>query len=367
MARPKKTTSKKGKSKASIREKARKAAEQRERGGGLDTLKNIPQDVEFFKPKMGKGRKGQNQFSIVPYIVSIENHPFQEAGEPWHECTYWRHKIGFGTDSKSFICPAKTSQAEDKRCPICEERASLLKSGRDPDMADELKPKQRQMFNILDHNEEDKGIQLFEISPHNFGNILDDEDKAQEEDFEGKYYGDWEDGLMITARFNKETFGSGSFPDCVRIDFEERDDLPEEMVMEETIDLDASLKILSYDDIYKGFYELGMESDEEEEEEEPKSSKRSRKSSSSSTSSKRTRKAKEEPEEEPEEEEEEPEEEETEEELEAEEGECPYGHEFGYDCDQTDDCDECESWEECRDLADEIEEEERKKKKGRKK
>lgn len=364
MARPsKRTTSKKGKktNRQSIREKARKAAGQRERGGGLDTLKNLPQDIEFYKPKMGKAKKGINQFSIVPYIVTVENHPFQEVGEPWHECTYWQHKIGAGSDSKRFVCPAKTAISEDKRCPICEERASLLKTGRDDELAEELKPKQRQIFNVLDHAEEDKGIQLLEISPHMFGFMLDDEDKAQEEDFEGKYYGDWEDGLMIKARFDKGTYGN---PECVRVDFEERDDLPEEMVMEETVDLDASLKILSYDDIYKGFYELGMESDNddeegEEEEDPPKSSKRSRKSSSSGAKGKRSKKAKEEPEEEPEDEEEE----EPEEPEEEEEGDCPYGHEFGYDCDQTDDCDECESWEECRDLADEIEEEERSKKK----
>ncbi len=352
------TTKKSSKTKRqSIRDKARKAAENRERGGGLDTLKNVPQEVEFFKPKMGKGRKGTNQFSIVPYVISIENHPFQEAGEPWHECTYWRHKIGFGTDSKGFVCPAKTVQAKDKKCPICEERARLMKTDGDEDMIAELKPKQRQLYNILDHDDEDKGIQLFEISPHNFGFSLDDEDKAQEEDFEGKYYGDYEDGLMIKARFNKETFGSGSFPDCARIDFEERDDLPEEMVWEETVDLDASLKILSYDEIYKGFYELGVEGGSEEEEEEkeepPKSSKSSRKRSSTSSkgksSSRRRTKKEEEPEEEPEEEDD----------QETDEEKCEFGHTFGHDCDEHDECeDDCEIWEDCRDMADELEEEE---------
>ena len=78
----------------SIRDKARKAAAGRERGGGgLDTLKNLPQDIEFFKPKKGRGEKGKNLFSIVPYTVSIDNHPFQTVGDLWHECTYWQHKL----------------------------------------------------------------------------------------------------------------------------------------------------------------------------------------------------------------------------------------------------------------------------------
>lgn len=37
-----------------------------------------------------------------------------------------------------------------------------------------------------------------------------------------------------------------------------------------------------------------------------------------------------------------------EEEEEAPEEECPYGHEFGVDFDETDDCDVCELWPECR-------------------
>ena len=207
----------------SIRDKARTAADQKEKGGGLDTLQNIPRDMEFFKPKMGKGNKGKNRISIIPYKVTIDNHPFQTAGELWHECTYWQHKVGSGTDSKKFICLAKTAQAEDKKCPICEYRALLIKKGEDPELAEELKPKQRQLFNLLDHDEEHKGIQLFEISPYQFGFMLDDEDRAQSADFDDKFYGDPDDGLIVVARFDAGSFSGHTFPEIARIDFEERD------------------------------------------------------------------------------------------------------------------------------------------------
>lgn len=242
----------------SIRDKARQAAEQRERSqGGLDTLVDV-QDAEFFKPKMGKGAKGENFFSIVPYVVSIENHPFQLTGDLWHECTYWVHKVGAGDDSKRFVCPAKTAQAVDKRCPICEYRAALIKSGEDPTLAEELKPKQRQLFNILDHDDEDKGIQIYEVSPHMFGFMLDDEDITQaDKKFDGRFYGDFQDGLAIVARFNQGSFSGRKFAEIARIDFEFRDDLEEQLVFNEAIDFDAHLRILPYDELSNKFFETG--------------------------------------------------------------------------------------------------------------
>ena len=129
-------------------------------------------------------------------------------------------------------------------------------------MVEELKPKQRQLFNILDHDDESKGIQLLEMSPYMFGFMLDEEDIAQEEDFPNMFYGDDQNGLSIQARFNEEVFAGHKFPEAVRIDFEERDDLPDEMVEKEALDLDAHLRILTYDELNAKFFEL--DSDENE-------------------------------------------------------------------------------------------------------
>jgi len=384
-------------SRESVRDKARAAADKRERGGGgLDTLQNLPRDIEFWKPKMGKGNKGKNRFSIVPYLVSIDTHPFQTAGEPWHECTYWQHKIGVGADSKRFICPAKTAQSENKKCPICEYRAALLKSGQDPELAEELKPKQRQLFNILDHDDENKGIQLFEISPHMFGFMLDDEDKAQAEDFGDRYYGDFENGLAILARFAEGNFAGNKFPECVRIDFEERDDLPEEMITDEAVDLDAALKILGYKELNDKFFELDAgggheesdgDQDGDEEEEKPKS--RNSSKSAAKTSSSRARKKKEEDDDDDDDQDDDDDDQDGEPEekpagrtrqrnkkpepepkarsrKEKGDNPCPAGLRFGNDCDTDDACDKCDVWDDCRDRLDEIEAEGKKRRKGKK-
>ena len=412
MARPTRTKGKAGgkAKRQSIRDKARQAAANKEKGGGgLDTLKDLPRDIEFFKPKMGRGNKGKNHFSIVPYVVSIPNHPFQTAGELWHECTYWRHKIGNGTDQKSYICLAKTEQSPTKKCPICEHRAALIKSGDDPDMVEELKPKQRQLFNILDHDDEDKGIQLLEMSPYMFGFMLDEEDIAQEEDFPGRFYGDDQNGLSIQVRFNEESFGGNKFPEAARIDFEERDDLPEEMVEEQAVDLDACLRILTYDELNAKFFELEAdenedadpgEEPEEEGSEDPEEEREEggdtledellgmtrtelkRYITENNLDIKVLKKhsdqdiidnilaATELPEEEPEQEEPEEPEEETEEEKkpsrrerkpkqeeEQQDDRCPHGFVFGVDVDTKKakkKCDECDVWDDCQDEKDRL-------------
>lgn len=321
-------TSGKKKSTRSIREKARQAAAKRERGGGgLDTLQNLPQDTEFFSPKMGRGTKGMNRFSIVPYVVSISNHPFQEKGELWPECSYWQHKIGTGTDKKRFICLAKTEQSKKKKCPICEYREALINSGSDPDLAEELRPRLRQLFNILDHDDEDKGIQLFEMSPYMFGFMLDDEDNAQAHKFDDKYYGDISDGLMIEARFNEESFNGSKFAKCARIDFEERPDLSKD-ITDEAIDLDAALRLLDYNELKKKFHEIEIGEEEDEEETVP-----------------------------PEDDYEDPEAPEGDmPEKGEDDNECPEGLNFGHDCETQDVCDDCDNdiWEKCKDKQEEL-------------
>jgi len=373
MARPDRNRGKITK-RQSIRDKAREAASSKERAsGGLDTLKDLPQDIEFWKPKTGKGTKGENNFSIIPYVVSIENHPYQTVGELWHECTYWVHKVGAGEDNKRFICLAKTLQSDENKCPICKYREALMKNGSDPELADSLKPKQRQIFNILDHDDEDKGIQLFEMSPHVFGFMLDDEDAAQsEKKFDGKFYGDVQDGLMVCARFDQGSFQGHKFPEIARIDFEERDDLSDDLITE-AVDLDSCLRILSYDEMNSKFLELdGQEAEEENQEskKEEKSSRTSRRTEKESEPEKPStrRSSRNEPDPEPEKKQERASRRSREKEPEPEpedDNECPQGLTFGTDCD-NEECyaadPDCPKWDDCKDRQDELKTAGRKKK-----
>ena len=69
----------------SMRDKVRNRAEERESSTGLPWL-TTGDSVEMFQPK-----KGRNKFDILPYEVTVDNHPEQESGELWYQRTVWIH------------------------------------------------------------------------------------------------------------------------------------------------------------------------------------------------------------------------------------------------------------------------------------
>ena len=67
------------KGKESMRDKIRHRAESRRNIGGLTTLE-LPEGVELYKPE-----KGPVEFDILPYVVSVDNHPEVKKGEQWYQ------------------------------------------------------------------------------------------------------------------------------------------------------------------------------------------------------------------------------------------------------------------------------------------
>lgn len=374
-------------SRTSMRDNVRTRAEERQStGGGTKFIFPEDQKVEFFQPK-----KGTFHIDILPYEVSVDNHPAGVAkGDLWYQRTIWVH-YGIGAEEKKYLC----LKTVGKRCPICDARAQMMKSAdSDDDIIKALAPKEREIFNIIDLNDEKKGVQLWEISYHLFGKMLEDEIREGDEEF-----GDFamlEGGKTLKVRFGEKKLGKNTFLETTRIDFEDRDDYDED-ILEDVLDLDDILNLMEYKKLEAVFLEMEEEDekpakksgrssrkpkDEEEEEEEEKPSRHSSKSSRSS------KKPKEDDEEEEEEEKpsrhkpkeapskkrsskkEEPEEGEEEEEKpskkssrsskktkdeEEEEEECPVEDgEFGKDCDEFDECMDCALWEACKDKQDEL-------------
>jgi hypothetical protein len=190
--------------------------------------------------------------------------------------------------------------------------------------------------------------------------MLDDEDLAQsEKKFDGKFYGDVQDGLMICARFDQGSFQGHKFAEIARIDFEERDDLSDDMI-EEAVDLDACLRLLTYDDMNSKFLELDGQEQEEEvpqpEKEEKTHRRTSREPEPEPEKQERTSRRSKEPEQEPKKEERSRRQRTPEPEPE-EENECPQGLRFGIDCD-GDACydadPDCPKWDDCKDRQEEM-------------
>lgn len=298
--------------------------EQKGRGGALDVG-----ELKFWKPK-----KGVNLIDIIPYEVSIERHPKGILpGELFQQLVYKIH-FGVGADNKTVACPASVG----KKCPICERRAELFKDpNADKEELDELRAKDRIAFNIIDLNDQDAGVQVFDMSPHLFANILYEEIEAEDR-FQSVF--DLDGGFTIKARFGEKKMGKTTFLECTRVDFEERDAYGDDVVAD-TLDLDLALNIMDYKKLEALFMDL-----EPEAEEKPAAG--------------RSRRGKEP---EPEEPEEEPEPEEkpagrsraAKEEKKSDGDPCPHGHTFGEDCEKHDECDTCTAWSECRDELDKIE------------
>lgn len=326
----------------------------REKGGtgkGILDLSDYDK-VEFYKPKKGRG-----SIDLLMYEVSTDNHPQGiKPGYPDYLLDVWVHRF-VGPDEVSIICLKKTF---GKPCPICDEASNMKISGADEDTIKQLQPQRRCIYNVIDLDNEDKGIQLFEISYFLFEREWLEEAEAYEDEIITP--ADLEDGRTISYRGSEEKLGKNSFIKFKSISFEKRELYPEDY-LDEVYPLDAMLIIPTYEEAKNQF--MGVAADDEEEEEQPRRSRRRRnepdEDEEESKPRGRTRRERKEPEPEPEEKparrqrtRREKKEEEPTEEKKITNSECPYGYDFGHDCDEKKECMECDEWQRCADEQDRL-------------
>ena len=283
--------------------------------GGITGKKavDIPDDLRF-KPEEGK-----NKIDIIPYVVATDHHPQRDEGykkgEIDYVLDYFEHSY-VGATGDSFLCLKKTFGLP---CPICEEQQRMRASGKyDKEDIKELNPSRRVLYNVIDKNDEDKGIQLFPVSHFLFEKELLEEAEAAEDEI--IIFADIEDGRTIFFRAVEDDSMDSSFLRYKSFKFYERDEELDENLIEQAISLDELLIIPTYEEVKTAFESNSndkMEDDEAEDdeveddevEEIPVKKRRQRKK----------------------------------------ENECPYGHKFGVDIDREKDCKKCdeEVWQKC--------------------
>ena len=351
-----KVTRKSGRMGDRVRAKAEKAGN---RGGG--SYLNTPDKISFFKPK-----KGAMELDILPYRVTVDDHPEVGKGELWYQRTIFVH-YGIGIEEKAYLCPRTVK----KKCPICEHLAQLKRDpDADEDLIKQLRPKERELYNVIDLSGDSKDPMLWEISFFNFGETLAEEIREGEDPAVADF-AELKDGKTLKVRFKESTLGTTKFLQASKIDFEDRDEDYDESVLEDVADLDKMLNVLPYDALEKIFLENGTEDEvaekparkvrkeePEEKEKEEKEKEEKEKEEEEQPVKKSRRTVKEEPEEEEEEEEEEPKKKAS-----SSKGKCPHGHTFGEDADQKDECEDCKLWDDCMDRYEELEKEKKSKKK----
>lgn len=208
---------------------------------------SLPEDTPRWSPM-----KGNNRIDILPYIVSEENHPAGvPVGDQWYQRTIF---VAFdvGSEEKAMLSP-KTNGLP---CPIFEEWSRMRKDeDADKDSTSKLKPKERELFNIIDLDQPELGSQLWEISYHNFGKLLEEEIREADDD-NVLDFASLTNGMSLTIRFREETFANSTYLQASKIAFTEREEQYEESAIEEVLDLDAILVVPSYEDLQAQF--LGL-------------------------------------------------------------------------------------------------------------
>lgn len=205
----------------------------------------VPKGVTMFKPKAGV-----MLLDILPFEVGAGN-PWAEEGQLHWERTFWVHK-GIGANSDSFLCPRRNNK---EKCPICEFRAKLEAKGEaDEELLKSLMPKERQLFNVLDRKAPDKGVQLWDMSFHLFGKVIQGRLRDADEDDGWDLFFSLDEGKTLKVGFAEKTFNGRTFLEVETIDFKPREAYDEDM-LEKVHSLDSLLKEVSYDELKKTFLE----------------------------------------------------------------------------------------------------------------
>lgn len=234
----------------------KRRAEQREKASA-GTCFRIPSGMTLLQIK-GACKK---RLDVVPYTVGKGN-PFADPGFLHYERTYYMHpKIG--AEGKPYCCLQMTFK---KACPICEAKASFIAAGKEEE-SKELRYKERQLWLVIDLDDAEKGLQIFDYSFHLFGKHLDEYiQESDEDDTHFRYFADPEEGSTLKVYFREESTGSHKFYDGTRIEFLPRKKPLSEKILESAPCLDDLLIEFSYKDLKDIFYQTakGKDADEEE-------------------------------------------------------------------------------------------------------
>jgi hypothetical protein len=214
-------------------------------GGGISTV-SLPQGITLFEP-----RAGVTRLDFIPYIVTAEKHPDKVApGELWFRRPIKVHR-NIGIDNKTYICPRSEHK---KGCPIDEEVHELGKNRTENlETIRTIGTKDRDLFNLIDLDHEDKGIQLFDISYHLFGKRLREDLKFGKEEY--RDFAELQGGFTLLVRWSERSFGDRKFYEAARIDFEPREDY-NEGILKRVAPLDDILIIPTYEELQEAFLEV---------------------------------------------------------------------------------------------------------------
>ena len=324
--------------------------------GGGSKYFELPEDVGQFIPSPGKDGKGEiHRIDLVPFEVGAIFPDKTFVGNPPEEGdSAFRLDLNVhtqvGSENATIVCPKHSfrsgiAKGDKKGCPWCELMAQLQAAESDREKRNKIwnamKPKRRCMYNVIVRDgdeEEDKGVQIFEIAHATFQEKLNKEQDVLKKEGEGEIqYADIDDGKLISFQAYTKSSGDFTFTDIDSVKFKDRVRNKKPYVisdeeLEAAHDLGKFIKLLSYDEILALMDEEPKVAEEEDEDEVPeKDLKLSRKNKNKKAEEK-----------EEEEEEDPPFEQEEKKKKFIPPDQCPFGYEMGVDYLTQEECEECE-------------------------
>lgn len=142
-------------------DRIRRNQQKQEQGAG-GFFKSDLKDVHFWKCT-----EGDHKIDIIPYFAGA-NDPLvvkgeMKEGDEQYVLEFFVHGNDVGIGDFGIMCLQATY---NRPCPICEDYRRRLKAGEDDKVLKYLKPKwnPRSVYNIIDIDNENKGIQVFHTS-----------------------------------------------------------------------------------------------------------------------------------------------------------------------------------------------------------
>lgn len=206
------------------------------------TALTLPEGARAFRFKAAKTYR----LDILPYKVrkgseTPGGNPYCDAGLYHYERTYYTHRVPTPDGNKMYCCLIKTFG--EKRCPVCEYLARGRVTGKvEEKTLDMMDVKERQLFNVIDLDNREQGVQVFEFNWFQFGKMLDAKAKAKAR-YESFFH--LKGGRTIEVAVKDETFMGRTIYKPENFEFEEREDYPKE-ILQKVFDLDAIPKLVSY-------------------------------------------------------------------------------------------------------------------------
>lgn len=219
---------------------------------------SVPEGFEKFKLEA----EGKKRIDILPYELTQDGNPYADKGDIWYERTYYVHKISRENGTDTVVCPSKT---KGDPCPICDYMKQLSRSpDADEDEIKSLRPKKRQLFNIIDKADPDTRY-IWDISYHLFGKALDIRVKTADDDDDYWRFSDVEDGSTLSIFFEEKRFGQAKYYEAKTIDFKKRKkaDAFEDSDIDASANLDDILIFKTYEQLEKILHGEDASSDDE--------------------------------------------------------------------------------------------------------